>query len=135
MNHTVQIHQSLGKKYLELEKQFLKFQEILNKPELASFFPSFSIVENKSENEIHIQFIGKRYVIRYEFVINNNADGVGVLASYSIDLNDKDKHLTKLTLVEFDRIGNARPENHSNGYLWDINSDAIPMLITLMKII
>jgi hypothetical protein len=120
MVNVIERYQTIGERYKNLEYQLYNFHEAVNSLLSETKIPSLSISRSQSDDEIHLRFLGKKYVIRPELDINDKDNVVGLFASYEIDPLRTDDHLKLKQQVEVDKSGNARPKGHTDGYLWSV---------------
>ena len=124
-------YQAIGKMYKNLELQLYKFHEAINSHLSHTRIPSLSILKSQSDDVIHLQFLGKKYVIRPEL----NTDGenaTGLFSCYLIDQTRTDGSMKLIQQVEVDGSGNARPKGYTDGYPWCFDNDGLEILLTLL---
>ena len=124
--------QAIGEKYKNLEYQLYNFHEAVNLHLSQTKIPSLSISRSQSDNELHLRFLGKKYVIRPELDLNDNGKVTGLFASYEIDTLRTDGHMKLKQQVEVDKSGNTRPKGHTDGYPWSFDNDGLIILLTLL---
>ena len=132
MVNVIERYQTIGERYKNLEYQLYNFHEAVNSHLSQTKIPSLSISRSQSDDEIHLRFLGKKYVIRPELDINDKDNVVGLFASYEIDPLRTDGRMKLKQQVEVDKSGNARPKGHTDGYPWSFDNDGLDILFTLL---
>ena len=66
MVNVIESYQTIGERYKNLEYQLYNFHEAVNSLLSETKIPSLSISRSQSDDEIHLRFLGKKYVIRPE---------------------------------------------------------------------
>jgi hypothetical protein len=125
-------YQAIGERYKNLEYHLYNFHEAVNSQLSQTRIPSLSISRSQSDDEIHLRFLGKKYVIRPELDINDRDNVIGLFASYEIDPLRTDGRMKLKQQVEVDKSGNARPKGHTDGYPWNFDNDGLDILFTLL---
>ena len=128
----IEKYQAIGEKYKNLEYQLYNFHEAINSHLSHTKIPSLSISRSQSDDELHLRFLGKKYVIRPELDIDDNGNVIGLFASYEIDPLRTDGHMKLKQQVEVDKSGNTRPKGHTDGYPWSFWNDGLDILLTLL---
>lgn len=134
MENLIQQCQRYGQKYEEIKQQFFIFHEAVTSQLAYRTIHSLSIRHIKPDNRFYVNFLGKEYLIQYEFDIRDNDDGTGFFALYLIDQTSTDESIVPRSIkqVEVDRLGNARLKGHTDGYQWHCDADGLTILLTLL---
>jgi len=132
MVNLIERYRAIGERYKNLEYQLYNFHEAVNSLLSQTKIPSLSISRGQSDDEIHLRFLGKKYVIRPELDINDKDNVTGLFVSYEIDPLQTDGHLKLKQQVEVDISGNARPKGHTDGFPWSFDNDGLELLFTLL---
>jgi hypothetical protein len=134
MEDLIQQCQRYGHKYEEIKKQFFAFHEAVTSQLFDRKIPSLAIRHIKPDNGFYVEFVGKEYLLRYEFDVRDNDDGTGFFVSYLIDHPHTDGALILKSMkqIEVDRSGNARIKGHTDAYQWHCDADGLTILLTLL---
>jgi len=128
----IEKYQAIGERYKNLEYQLYNFHEAVNSHLSQTKILSLSISRSQADDELHLRFLGKKYVIRPELDINDKDNVIGLFASYEIDPLRTDGHMKLKQQVEVDKSGNTRPKGHTDGYPWNFDNDGLDILFALL---
>jgi hypothetical protein len=131
METPIQKYQRLGKQYEKVKTLFGVFKCAINTPDFQKLLPSFSVLGG-TEDEIRIKSLGKQYVIRLEFSAQDNGN-TSLIIPYRVSPTGEEK-IIENNKVMINGAGNAKPHKDSqSGYLWEIDENALEILLTLLK--
>lgn len=126
--------QLYGHQYEEIKQQFYAFHGAISLQHLNRKIPSLSIQHIRPDNRFYVEFLGKEYLIHYEFDTRDNDAGTGLFVSYLTDPTSRDGSIIPQPIkqLEVDRLGNARLKGYTDGYPWHCDTDGLSILLTLL---
>lgn len=134
MENLIEQCEQFGKKYEAIKQQFFAFHAAVSVKHFHSKIHSLSIQHIRPDDRFYVNFLGKEYLIRYDFNTRDNDAGTGFFVSYLVDPACADRAIMPQPIkqVEVDRSGNARIKGHTDGYPWHCDADGLTILLTLL---
>lgn len=121
-------------KYEDIREQFFAFHKAVSLIHFHGKMRSLSVQHLRPDDRFYVNFIGKEYLIHYDFHTRGNNAGIGFFVSYLVDQVRTDGSISPQPIqqVEVDRSGNARVKGHKDGYPWHCDADGLTILLTLL---